>query len=59
MAKKKGGARVMVGLVCMVCGNRNYVSERNKINTEEKLKLEKYCKHCQKKVEHKEVAKLK
>jgi len=56
---KKAGHRIMVGLVCSVCKNRNYVTERNKINTEEKLKLLKYCRICRKHTEHKEVAKLK
>lgn len=56
---KKGGHRITVGLVCTVCKNRNYLSQRNKINTEEKLKLTKFCKHCRKKTEHKEVDKLK
>jgi large subunit ribosomal protein L33 len=57
MAKK--GARILVGLVCKTCNNRNYISERNKVNTEEKLALVKYCKNCKKRTDHKEVAKLK
>lgn len=58
MAKKKG-SRVHVGLVCTECNRRNYVTERNKVNTEEKLRLPKYCRQCRKKTEHKEVTKLK
>jgi len=57
MAKK--GARQLFGLVCKVCNSRNYITERNKVNTEEKLNLVKYCKHCKKRTPHKEVAKLK
>ncbi len=56
---KKNEHRVTIGLVCTVCKNRNYVTERNKINTEEKLALKKYCKHCRKVTDHKETEKLK
>lgn len=57
MAKK--GPRTLIGLVCTVCNNFNYITERNKSNTPEKLKLKKYCKKCKKRVEHKETSKLK
>ena len=56
---KKGEHRIKVGLVCKVCKNRNYISSRNKINTQEKLLLHKYCKYCKKITEHKETDKLK
>ncbi|OGH13638.1 MAG: 50S ribosomal protein L33 [Candidatus Levybacteria bacterium RIFCSPLOWO2_02_FULL_37_10] len=56
---KKGEHRITVGLVCTVCKNRNYVTTRNKLNTEEKLKLIKYCRYCRKKTEHREIDKLK
>lgn len=56
MAKK--GARVKIGLVCEVCGSQNYLSEKNKINTTDSLKLKKYCKRCRKVVGHKEKKKL-
>ncbi|NMB57114.1 50S ribosomal protein L33 [Candidatus Beckwithbacteria bacterium] len=59
MATKGKGPRNKLGLVCSVCKSRNYITSRNKVNTEEKLKLLKYCKKCQKRTEHKEVAKLK
>ncbi len=62
MAKK--GAREIVAMVCSVCKNQNYVTERNKVNmqtkgTMTKLVLNKYCKFCRKVTEHKENAKLK
>ena len=56
---KKGEQRFTLGLVCTVCKNRNYVTQRNKINTLEKLLLKKYCKVCKKKTDHKESEKLK
>ena len=56
MAKK--GSRVLLGLVCEVCGKQNYVTQKNKVNTTEPLKLQKYCNQCRKKAVHKEKKKL-
>lgn len=56
---KRGEHRITVGLTCTVCKNRNYVTERNKINTTTKLLMKKFCKHCRKNTDHKEVEKLK
>lgn len=56
---KKGGARIILGLDCRVCGRRNYVTTRNKLNTKDKLNLKKFCASCRKVQEHKEVEKLK
>ncbi len=56
MAKK--GSRILVGLVCSVCDRQNYVVEKNKINTPEGLKLNKYCRNCRKRTLHKERKKL-
>lgn len=56
MAKK--GSRVLLGLVCEVCGKQNYVTEKSKINTTEAIKLKKYCNQCKKKTQHKERKKL-
>lgn len=58
MAKSKT-ARILVALLCSTCGAQNYLTEKNKINTTDKLKLVKYCKWCKKKTEHKESTKLK
>lgn len=55
----KEGHRVTLGLACLVCGTRGYITERNKINTPEKMKPKKFCKVCRKVTEHKEVDKLK
>ncbi|OGK43531.1 50S ribosomal protein L33 [Candidatus Roizmanbacteria bacterium RIFCSPLOWO2_02_FULL_37_19] len=56
MAKK--GQRTKIGLQCSVCGKVNYVTERNKINTTEKLVMSKHCNNCNKHREHKEAKKL-
>ena len=55
----KGDQRFTLGLKCTVCKRVNYVTERNRINTEEKLVLKKYCKWDKKVTEHKETDKLK
>ncbi len=61
MAKK--GNREIVALVCAVCKNQNYITDRNKVNMEVKgkgkLNLNKYCKHCRKIQTHKESSKFK
>jgi large subunit ribosomal protein L33 len=57
MAKK--GARELVALICTVCKNQNYITERNKLNMESKLEIKKYCKSCRKQQLHKESLKLK
>jgi len=57
MAKK--GPRQLIGLVCQACQSRNYITEKNKTNTPEKLELKKYCKKCRKVTVHKETSKLK
>lgn len=56
MAKK--GSRVLVGLVCETCNKQNYVVSKNKVNTQEALKLKKYCNQCKKRTAHKEKKKL-
>lgn len=56
MAKKE--QRLIVGLVCSLCKSQNYVTERSKLNTPEKLKIRKYCRRCRKHTEHKESGKL-
>ncbi|HUV47005.1 MAG TPA: 50S ribosomal protein L33 [Candidatus Bathyarchaeia archaeon] len=57
MAKK--GARTILALVCSKCKSQNYITEKNKVNTPEKLVLKKWCKRCRKITEHKEKTKLK
>lgn len=56
MAKK--GSRILIGLVCEVCGSVNYVVSKNKLNITGQIKLKKYCKKCKKHQMHKETKKL-
>ena len=57
MAKK--GHRILIGLICSVCGKRNYTTEKNKLNNPSKLEIKKYCNKCKKHTLHKETSKLK
>ncbi|MBI4066615.1 50S ribosomal protein L33 [Candidatus Gottesmanbacteria bacterium] len=50
--------RILVALVCSVCKSQNYLTERSKLNTPEKLICRKYCRHCRKHTGHKESGKL-
>ena len=56
MAKKE--QRIIIALVCSVCKSQNYLTQRSKLNTPEKLKLRKFCRKCRKHTEHKESGKL-
>ncbi len=56
---KKGDHRIKLGFTCTICKNRNYVSEKNKLNTTDKLLLNKFCKFCKKVTTHKETERLK
>lgn len=56
MAKKDN--RMIFALVCTECKSQNYISERNKVNTTEKVSLKKFCPKCRKHTLHKETSKL-
>ncbi|OGD63044.1 50S ribosomal protein L33 [Candidatus Beckwithbacteria bacterium RBG_13_42_9] len=61
MAKK--GPRILIALICTICGSQNYITEKNKANAQlkeqGKLVISKYCKRCKKHTPHKETTKLK
>lgn len=57
MAKK--GPRQPFALVCTVCKSQNYITDKSKVNTPDKLELKKYCRKCRKKTAHRESTKLK
>ncbi len=46
--------RVIVGLECTACKNRNYTTTKNKRTTTDKLEFSKFCGHCRKHTPHKE-----
>ncbi len=56
MAKK--GQRILIALKCTVCKTQNYITEKNKLNSKEKLVLKKFCRQCRKVTDHKETEKL-
>lgn len=39
---------------CTVCGNENYIGDKNKKAHPDRQEINKYCPHCQKKTVHKE-----
>lgn len=53
MAKNKEN-RGLVSLVCSECKNANYSTSKNRQNTSDRLKLNKYCNKCRKTTEHTE-----
>ncbi|MEK7160895.1 MAG: 50S ribosomal protein L33 [Patescibacteria group bacterium] len=57
MAKKE--SRIKIALVCPVCKRQNYITEKSKLNTPDKLSFNKYCRRCRKVTEHKESTHLK
>ncbi|AMA61728.1 MAG: 50S ribosomal protein L33 [Kurthia gibsonii] len=46
--------RVNITLACTECGDRNYISKKNKRNNPERLELNKYCSREQKMTLHRE-----
>lgn len=51
---KKGEARERLTLKCTVCNEKNYRTEKNKRNTNERLELNKFCPKCGTHTAHKE-----
>lgn len=58
MATKKGN-RVIIGLECEETGARLYVTQKNRVNTKEKLRLKKHNPLLKRHSWFKEVTKLK
>lgn len=52
MAKKENRERV--ALQCVECKTIGYVTSKNKVNTENKLEIKKFCTKCNKTTIHKE-----
>ena len=49
--------RVTFLMKCSVCGEENYLTEKNKKNTPDRLEQMKYCPKCKKQTLHKEKTK--
>ena len=50
----KSGVRVEVTLACTQCKRRNYVSEKSKRNTPDRVEFRKYCRWCGEHTPHRE-----
>lgn len=46
--------RVNITLACTECGERNYISKKNKRNNPDRLELKKYCRRDNKMTTHRE-----
>ena len=46
--------RVNVTLACTECGDRNYISTKNKRNNPERIEMKKYCARDNKQILHRE-----
>jgi large subunit ribosomal protein L33 len=53
MASKKGN-RIIVTLACNECRERNYTTEKNRKNDQQRLELQKYCPRCRQHQLHRE-----
>lgn len=58
MARKKGN-RILIALECTETGKRCYITQKNKLNSPDKLQLMKYNNLLRKRTLHKEVQRLK
>jgi large subunit ribosomal protein L33 len=54
VASKKKGAVELVALQCTECKRKNYTTQKNRRNTQEKLEFKKYCPFDRKHTVHKE-----
>ena len=46
--------RVNVTLACTECGDRNYITKKNKRNNQDRIELKKYCPRLKKVTLHRE-----
>jgi len=49
--------RISILLRCTVCGEENYLTEKNKKNNPDRIEQSKYCPRCKKSTPHKEKGK--
>jgi len=58
-SKRKKGPRTVIGLKCKESGIINYITTKNKTNTPDKIKLDKFCPQCKRTTTHVETSQLK
>ncbi len=46
--------RPVITLACEECKERNYVTNKNRTNTRDRLELKKYCNRCRRHTPHEE-----
>ena len=46
--------RIIIGMACTECKERNYATTKNKKNTTGRLELKKHCPRCRKHTPHRE-----
>ncbi len=51
---KKNENRANITLKCPKCGNLNYRTPKNKVNSPERMEISKFCKFCREHTNHKE-----
>lgn len=54
MAKKTADVRPKITLACTECKERNYITEKNRRNTPDRVELAKFCPRCRKHQPHRE-----
>ena len=54
VAKKTADIRPKITLACTECKERNYITEKNRRNTPDRVELAKFCPRCRKHTTHRE-----
>ena len=54
MAKKSNEVRPKITLACTECKERNYITEKDRCNSPDRLELAKFCPRCRKHSAHRE-----
>jgi large subunit ribosomal protein L33 len=54
MATKSKENRIIVTLACSECKERNYTTEKNRRNDQDRLEFNKYCRRCRQHRVHRE-----
>ena len=54
MASKSSDVRPKITLACSECKERNYITEKNRRNTPDRLAIKQFCARCGKHTAHRE-----